>query len=1619
MFKPSFSMRILFLRVAGLVFALVVAFPAAAASTEDLVLLFPFDQDSGATATDLSGNGNHGTVSATRAEGKFGQAVQFDGVDDAIRVQHSSSLVFSNAITVEAWVNLDAGAGSAKIMQKKAVSGSGPGGFIFGAWFANPAGHAFEVYDTQGQQHIGDTGVAPVRGTWQHVAGTFDGSTINMYLDGVLKKSTAYQGSFGANTDELLIGIQSNNLMPLKGKLDDIRIYRSALSASEIACDMQGNIIENGACIPLSQMNKRPTITASGPATLKANAEGAWQVLAADADGATFAYSVDWGDGTSAEDGTTSAPVAKTSTSFTHRYANAGSYNAIFSVADSKGAVVRQTVPVVVSPPAELSGNIFDPYTLRFADSPYTVKSNVVVFPGATLTVEPGTVVRFSAGTSLEIRGALVAEGIAEKRVRFTAVESAQTKGSWGGIRVSNTLGGRASLRFADVEFAQAALMVECCHSGGPLTIADSAFRNNMTALGGYAGNVRVTVDRTTFENNTNAVTSADKDIRDSTFRNNTYGLYQTERISVTNSTLTGHKVALWGGRGTVSGSTITGNETGVQAFYEGFTLEKNTITNNGVGVILGQYDGTTPTIRSNNIHGNTTYNLKVTGSANKTVADNWWGTTASADIDAKIYDGKDDPTLGLAVYSPVRSLPIDINQPTSVSSLIPPSTPWVSYTGAKCLIDGDYAQSGIFTISWKREPLLVNRVEVTAPPDYSTRFVRVNKEADAVGFDGPLGFVASNGQLLTFRPGKTYRAQIFSDSGASDVVPFSIAICTGGQVPPADSPAAAGPVGPGLVVAPPVPGVTAPAPSGAGAGAGTGAAGGTPASAIAPGALATPGGIAPPFISTTPQLAVETYKAFKEVEQLREQLQRVEEFRGKVDEDKREQLKSEFASRISAAEAKIEQGDLAGARALAAEVKTSPLAGEVRSFVRPKEELKQLQERFKQAEKTVVILLPVPISAKEIASAGGAFLFTDSFEAAADLALSQRYAKRAEDLFRRGNDAAAQKFLERAYGSSPHDELLLEQGKVEQLSPTAVAKFVEQLKERLDRTARGVSEALARGVPIEAEAQTRLQQAKAEVAKLEAAADRQATAELKEGLENLKDLDLAEHFTNFKGEGILSGERVDLEIAEAAARLKTLNRTIADAAAAGKDTAELAGLKAMQESVVATLTAARETGDPSLVVQTMDILRQQDKVLFERAGALAVELGTKRFAAELSATLDRASEGLAAAETLKVPTSVRGRFTELTKAMNSALKQAQAVKDEPDKLERAISEVTTLGARLGELAADFQVKDAELVSFALAGVAPTGFEAALGEDAEKLAAAEAMVAAVPARQTFAVSKLLSTLDPKSLEELLEAREQDEAAADALLGTIAALPAKHQRQMLQGKLALQNELNLVRQGRAVVEEIEGVSEQALEKIDELLEELEAAVFPIQTNDRAHAMLSALSSRLLAAEDPTEVAVLAAAAEQQYRAITKAGQQESIASGISPAANIDPTSPLFAEARYLRAEGALLLPPTKPLKLKERVARSEFASMLNKTLDKAVLPEQGTGTLSVADGLRSALKAYGITPDFNARDVKRLAGFAKRVGLLEVEVADLARPMTRALALELIAHADQKWGDERK
>lgn len=86
---------------------------------------------------------------------------------------------------------------------------------------------------------------------------------------------------------------------------------------------------------------------------------------------------------------------------------------------------------------------------------------------------------------------------------------------------------------------------------------------------------------------------------------------------------------------------------------FAGLYLYNNTIANNTIGVILDNEYGSPPPMNYNNIYGNTDYNVKNMGPHGVDAINNWWGTTDESAIDASIYDGRDDATLGLVDYQP------------------------------------------------------------------------------------------------------------------------------------------------------------------------------------------------------------------------------------------------------------------------------------------------------------------------------------------------------------------------------------------------------------------------------------------------------------------------------------------------------------------------------------------------------------------------------------------------------------------------------------------------------------------------------------------------------------------------------------------------------------------------------------------------------------------------------------------------------------------------------------------------------------------------------------------------------------------------------------------------------
>jgi len=211
---------------------------AAPPPPQSLVAAYGLNEGAGTVVADASGNANHGTVVGTVAwttQGRFGNALVFNGTNTRIAVTDAASLDLSIAGTIGAWVKLDA------LNQWHGVIAKGS------ANRDSAHNYGLEITDTNrvicilgdGTSSIDvQSTVTVVAGQFFHLACTWDGSTLSLFIDGVLNASTAQTLTPAANTAPLFIGQFGGNADRLRGTIDEVRIHNRALSAAEIQQDM-------------------------------------------------------------------------------------------------------------------------------------------------------------------------------------------------------------------------------------------------------------------------------------------------------------------------------------------------------------------------------------------------------------------------------------------------------------------------------------------------------------------------------------------------------------------------------------------------------------------------------------------------------------------------------------------------------------------------------------------------------------------------------------------------------------------------------------------------------------------------------------------------------------------------------------------------------------------------------------------------------------------------------------------------------------------------------------------------------------------------------------------------------------------------------------------------------------------------------------------------------------------------------------------------------------------------------------------------------------------------------------------------------------------------------------
>jgi hypothetical protein len=234
--------------------------------------MWRFDESGGQQVLDDGPGGLTGRLGATsgtddadpaRIDGRSGRALRF-GAGQYVHLP-SSPLLAPATVTVEAVVRSSGSPGEWRYVFSRGAYRCDAGSY--GLYSGVTGGLAFYVFD--GTRYY-VTPAARVEdawdGRWHHVAGTFDGATVRLYVDGrevgagAAAPITAIDYGGRTSTDAYVGDYRGTCTRPFTGDIDLVRVWSGALSPAEVAsaAALSGSAVAPGA----------PSLAAAAPGTV-------------------------------------------------------------------------------------------------------------------------------------------------------------------------------------------------------------------------------------------------------------------------------------------------------------------------------------------------------------------------------------------------------------------------------------------------------------------------------------------------------------------------------------------------------------------------------------------------------------------------------------------------------------------------------------------------------------------------------------------------------------------------------------------------------------------------------------------------------------------------------------------------------------------------------------------------------------------------------------------------------------------------------------------------------------------------------------------------------------------------------------------------------------------------------------------------------------------------------------------------------------------------------------------------------------------------------------------------------------------------------------------------------
>jgi len=173
-------------------------------------------------------SGTQSSASSVRfGPGKVASAFDLRG-ESYVQIPNATALQIDATVTMEAWIFATALGG--RIVDK--ITAGGSDGYMLDT-------HQSKLRMIVGGTSVSSTATLPT-GVWTHVAGTYDGATEAVFIDGVLAGSKPRTGPIPTTTLAVRIGADSSGKSRFAGLIDEVILYDRALGAQELAAIASG-----------------------------------------------------------------------------------------------------------------------------------------------------------------------------------------------------------------------------------------------------------------------------------------------------------------------------------------------------------------------------------------------------------------------------------------------------------------------------------------------------------------------------------------------------------------------------------------------------------------------------------------------------------------------------------------------------------------------------------------------------------------------------------------------------------------------------------------------------------------------------------------------------------------------------------------------------------------------------------------------------------------------------------------------------------------------------------------------------------------------------------------------------------------------------------------------------------------------------------------------------------------------------------------------------------------------------------------------------------------------------------------------------------------------------------